>query len=150
MHLIHLTSATSFHTRCQAQVMEHVAAELGLDPAEVKRRNFIARPDISEPDPLTPAGSDKDKANGSGDDNGSGGSSKASNDAKPGSAAKPEGSSPAAYSVAADGTPEVQVGSEAAPDDAADASAGAARQRPCFAGPAAGLASGEQVQPKPY
>ena len=125
--------------------MEHVAAELGLDPAEVKHRNFIARPDTSEPDPLAPAGGDNGRSS-KGD---SGGGSGDCSDANAGSATKAAGgSSPAAYSVAADGTPEVLVRPEsvAARDDAPSASGAAVPRRPCFAGPSAGLASGEQVQ----
>ena len=124
--------------------MEHVAAELGLDPAEVKHRNFIARPDTSEPDPLAPADGNNDTSGSGGGD--SGGGRKSSN-AQAGSDTNADGSSPAAYSVAADGTPEVLVRPEsvAARDDAPGASGAAAPRRPCFAGPSAGLASGEQV-----
>jgi hypothetical protein len=125
--------------------MEHVAAELGMDPAEVKRRNFIARPDTSEPDPLAPAGGDDGGSSRGGSGSGGGDSS----DAKAGSTTRAaDSSSPAAYSVAADGTPEVLVRPEsvAARDVAPRASKAAAPRRPCFAGPSAGLASGEQVQ----
>lgn len=142
---LQLSSPVVEKFRAFPQVMEHVAAELGLDPEEVKRRNFIARPDTSEPDPLAPAADTTNGSSKTGSRGGSGGGS-GSSDGSTTAAAK--GSSPATFSVAADGTPEVlvQAGSEAASDDAADASDAAAPRRPCFAGPAAGLASGEQVQ----
>ena len=117
--------------------MEHIAAELGLDPAEVKRRNFIARPDSIEPDPLAPslaiAGSSGAKSSSFGADDAQAG----------GSTTAADGSGLLAFSIAADGTQEAAVRTQ---PQVADTSAAAAPHRPCFAGPAAGLTSDEQVE----
>lgn len=119
--------------------MEHIAAELGLNPAEVKQRNFIGAPDNSEADPLAPAGGH------------SASPVAADNKAAASDAAQGSGVTTAAapaFSIAADGTPEVAEPPQrqrALASDSAAAASDSAKQRPCFGGLAEGLAAGEQV-----
>lgn len=130
------------------QILEHVAADLGLDAALVKQRNFISAPEQCEPDPFLPADGvamATSQADGGATANSAVASGSAGVAADAGGTAEVGGAAgfPVAFSVAADGTPE------AAPPTARDGSdedRSSAWQRPCFAGPAAGLAEGDQVE----
>lgn len=130
------------------QVFEHVAAELGLNAAKVKQRNFIGLPENAQPDPLAPPCTDMQGSTTSGS------AAAAQGDSPPAAAADGQAGSSAsgrAFSMAADGTPEVADTMPEAADSMLEAAEPAAGfpPRPCFAGPAEGLANGEQVASAP-
>lgn len=136
----------SYAHMCLIQILEHVAAAAGLDAAAVKQRNFISAPEQCLPDPFAAAaGSDDSAATGGPSVHGAaGGDIATASDV----AAASEESGAAGFpvlSIAADGTPGMAAAAAVAAGSASNAGGGS-RQRPCFAGPAAGLAESEQVR----
>ncbi len=142
----------SYAHMCLIQILEHVAAAAGLNAAAVKQRNFISAPEQCLPDPFAAAaGSDDSAATGGPSlDGAAGGDIAIASDIATASdvAAASEESGAAGFpvlSIAADGTLSMAAAAAVAAGSAGNAGA-ASRQRPCFAGPAAGLAESEQVR----